>query len=53
MITGDFPNHEVWAQSRDWNLAHTRKMTDLVSEILPGKVILPSIGNHESFPTNR
>ena len=53
MITGDFPSHEVWAQSREWNLAHSKMMSEMVTEIFPDTLILPSIGNHESFPTNR
>ena len=53
MITGDFPSHEVWKQSREWNLAHSKMMSDLVSDVFPDKLILPSVGNHESFPTNR
>jgi len=52
MITGDFPSHEVWKQSREWNLAHSKMMSDLVSDVFPDKLILPSVGNHESFPTN-
>ena len=53
MITGDFPSHEVWKQSREWNLAHSKMMSDLVSDVFPDKLILPSVGNHESFPCNR
>ena len=53
MITGDFPSHEVWGQSREWNLAHSKMMSDMVSEIFPDSLILPSMGNHESFPCNR
>jgi hypothetical protein len=53
MITGDYPPHDVWAQSRDGNLAHAKKMVDLVTKIFPQQLILPGIGNHESFPCNR
>ena len=53
MVTGDFPAHDVWLQSRNGNLAHTKKMVDLVTEVFPDKLILPSVGNHESFPCNR
>ena len=53
MITGDFPAHDVWRQSRQLNLAHTKKMAELVTSIFPDKLILPTVGNHESFPMNR
>ena len=53
MVTGDYPAHDVWLQSRNGNLAHTKKMVDLVTEVFPDKLILPSVGNHESFPCNR
>ena len=53
MITGDYPAHDVWAQSRDWNLAHSKKMSELVTQVFPDKLILTGVGNHESFPANR
>ncbi len=52
MITGDYPAHDVWLQSREGNLAHTKKMVDLVSLTFPGVQIIPGIGNHESYPCN-
>ena len=52
IITGDYPAHDVWLQSRDNNLAHTKKATDLVKEVFPEKPVFPSLGNHESFPCN-
>ena len=53
MITGDFPAHDIWRQSRQLNLAHTKRMAELVTSIFPDKLILPTVGNHESFPMNR
>lgn len=49
---GDYPAHDVWLQSREGNLAHTKKVVDLLSEIFPNKPVFPSLGNHESFPCN-
>jgi len=52
MLTGDYPAHDVWLQSRQNNLDHTKTVMDLVKEIFPNKDVFPSMGNHESFPCN-
>jgi len=52
MITGDFPPHDVWQQSRESNLEASRTFLDLVKETFPDKQVFPSIGNHEPFPCN-
>jgi len=52
MLTGDYPAHDVWLQSRESNLAHAKKVVDLVTEVFPDKLVVPSMGNHESFPCN-
>ena len=52
MVTGDYPAHDVWLQSREGNLAHSKKVIDLLKEAFPTTNILPSLGNHESFPCN-
>ena len=52
MITGDYPAHDVWLQSRRGNLEHAKKVHDLVTKVFPDKMILPGVGNHESFPCN-
>jgi len=52
MITGDYPAHDVWLQSRPGNLAHAKKVVDLVNEVFPTAQVYPSMGNHESFPCN-
>jgi len=52
IITGDYPAHDVWLQSRENNLAHTKTVVDAVKEVFPTKPVFPSMGNHESFPCN-
>ena len=52
MLTGDYPAHDVWLQSRDGNLQHSKKVMDLLKEVFPATLVLPSVGNHESFPCN-
>jgi len=52
MLTGDYPAHDVWLQSREGNLAHAKKVVDLVKEVFPDKLVFPSLGNHEVFPCN-
>ena len=52
MITGDYPAHDVWLQSRRGNLEHAKTVHDLVTKVFPDKMILPGVGNHESFPCN-
>jgi len=52
MITGDFPPHDVWKQSRDSNLMSSRTFLDLVKAAFPDTQIFPSIGNHEPYPCN-
>ncbi|TRY69516.1 hypothetical protein TCAL_15136 [Tigriopus californicus] len=52
MITGDYPAHDLWAQSRERNLESAKSITDLVKQVFPDTPIFPSLGNHESFPCN-
>jgi len=52
IMTGDYPAHDVWIQSRQNNLAHTKTVVDTVNEYFSGTPIYPSMGNHESFPCN-
>jgi len=52
IMTGDYPAHDVWIQSRQNNLMHTKTVVDTVNEFFSGTPIYPSMGNHESFPCN-
>ena len=53
MMTGDNPPHDVWLQSREGNLDHSRKVVELISKVFPDKQVIYTLGNHESFPCNR
>jgi hypothetical protein len=37
MMTGDNPPHDVWLQSRDNNLDHSRKVAELINKVFPDK----------------
>lgn len=50
--TGDVPPHNVWNQSRDDQLRTIQAVVDLFLKYLPGKMVYPSLGNHESSPVN-
>ena len=52
-MTGDNPPHDVWLQSREGNLDHSRKVVELISKVFPDKQVIYTLGNHESFPCNR
>jgi len=52
MVTGDFPAHDVWLQSKDHNLATARTVMDYIKEVFPDTQVFPSLGNHEPFPCN-
>ena len=53
MMTGDNPPHDVWLQSREGNLDHSRKVVELINKVFPDKQVIYTLGNHESFPCNR
>ena len=52
MLTGDFPAHDVWLQSREHNLASARLVVENIKEVFPDTQVFPSLGNHEPFPCN-
>ena len=53
MLTGDYPPHDVWLQSRENNKRHSKMATDLVKKYFPDSTVVVDLGNHESFPCNR
>ena len=53
LLTGDYPAHDVWSQSRDYNLAHAKTVVDYIKEFFPDVLVFPNLGNHEAFPVNR
>jgi len=53
MFTGDIPPHNVWNQSRGDQTAAMATFNRYMDTYLPGKMVLPTLGNHESAPVNR
>ena len=51
--TGDLPGHNVWSQSRYDQIRVQDYVNGLFMKYFPGKIVFPSIGNHESAPVNR
>jgi len=47
--TGDNPPHDVWEQSREYNLNITRILVDMVYTNFPNISVFPALGNHESW----
>jgi len=52
MLTGDAPAHDVWLQSREYNLNTAKVINNMVKKHFPDKKVIPSLGNHDSFPCN-
>ncbi len=53
ILTGDFPPHNVWQQSKEYNINHAQTGLDIVREIFPYTPVFPAVGNHESYPANK
>ena len=49
--TGDNTPHDVWAQTQSYNLNFTIMLAEKISNAT-GAIILPAMGNHESWPVN-
>ncbi len=52
-VTGDLPGHNVWNQTRADQTRVQEYVNAMLVKYFPGKVVLPTIGNHESSPVNR
>lgn len=50
--TGDLPAHNVWNQSKSDQVHSIKYATALFQKYFPGKIVYPSVGNHEGFPVN-
>jgi hypothetical protein len=50
--TGDLPPHNVWNQTRFDQISALKKLTSLFKKYFPKKLIMPSLGNHETQPCN-
>ena len=42
IVTGDFPAHDVWRQSRDMNLESTKTVVDTIRKHFPSKIFSPT-----------
>lgn len=49
--TGDNTPHDIWAQTQSYNLNFTILLAEKISQAT-GAIILPAMGNHESWPVN-
>ncbi|KAK9870012.1 hypothetical protein WA026_006107 [Henosepilachna vigintioctopunctata] len=48
--TGDLPPHDIWKQTKQYNLDIIKETTQQMIEHFPSIPIFPAIGNHESVP---
>jgi hypothetical protein len=53
LYTGDDPPHDIWEQSREWNLLAITKINGLMNQYLPNVPVFSCVGNHEAFPVNQ
>uniref|UniRef100_A0A1I8IP86 Sphingomyelin phosphodiesterase n=1 Tax=Macrostomum lignano TaxID=282301 RepID=A0A1I8IP86_9PLAT len=51
-FTGDLPDHHVWEQTRQEEIALYSGFTQLVQKYFPGVPLVVAMGNHESVPVN-
>jgi sphingomyelin phosphodiesterase len=50
--TGDAPPHDVWDQTKDNQLTVLNTLTELFLKYFPKKLLISTVGNHESAPAN-
>ncbi|KAL3267397.1 hypothetical protein HHI36_011526 [Cryptolaemus montrouzieri] len=48
--TGDLPPHDIWKQTKEYNLDIIKQTTQQMIEYFPSTPIFPAVGNHESIP---
>lgn len=48
--TGDIPPHDIWNQTREYNLDVLKATLQMVYEAFPNTPIFPALGNHEGVP---
>ncbi len=53
MFTGDGPPHDVWNQSAAYNIGTLDTLMDVVKLHFPATQVLPSVGNHDTFPCDQ
>ena len=52
LLTGDIPAHDVWQQSKEYNLYTIEVVAKAFEKYFPNIPVLPAVGNHEGFPVN-
>lgn len=53
IITGDFPPHDVWNQSKESNLNYQSTVAKTFIKALPNTKLFPIYGNHACYPINQ
>jgi sphingomyelin phosphodiesterase len=53
LFTGDGPPHDVWNQSASYNMDTIDTLMQLVKQHFPLTPVLPSVGNHDTFPCDQ
>ena len=52
-LTGDGPPHDIWEQSRRYNLNVNDAIRTFTKYYFPNTSVFPIIGNHDTFPINQ
>jgi len=52
-LTGDDPPHNVWNQTREYNVGVSNMIADMFREGFPNVTFFPVLGNHNGFPVNQ
>ncbi|GAM27540.1 hypothetical protein SAMD00019534_107160 [Acytostelium subglobosum LB1] len=52
LFTGDNPPHDVWMQNETKQISSTQVIMEMVQQYFPNTIILPTVGNHESWPSD-
>ena len=53
MYTGDAPPHNIWNQTREWNMNITRHVIERIKVYFPNTTLLYSVGNHELYAASQ
>ncbi|ELT88291.1 hypothetical protein CAPTEDRAFT_206548 [Capitella teleta] len=52
VYTGDSPPHTLWLETQEGQLKVSAWVADAIHKHFPGIPVFPSLGNHETYPTN-
>jgi sphingomyelin phosphodiesterase len=52
IVTGDFAPHDVWNQSKSYNLKFQEVVSSRFKELIPEIPVYPIYGNHACYPIN-